>query len=152
MFATEATITPLALSYGDLLVELATGSASIGMLHRAIFFLDCVQDFCFDEATAMQKLNTVQKLTAIQKRRVHRLFCNTVRTAVEQGRASWRSGPEGSWGELNHLLELNGLTAIPVPFVDNMPVMRHYSPAAVALAVSRQKLPYLVFPYQTICV
>jgi len=147
---TTAQITPLVLSYGELLLELAKGTAAIDMLDNALYFPDCARECFFSEATALEKLNTCTALNERQKLMVHRRLCASAGVAIEEGRAVWRSGPEGTWGELNWLLELNGLPQIPVPFYSHMPVMRQYTPGNAALAVKQNGLPYHVFPYQAI--
>ena len=82
---------------------------AIGTLDTALYFLDCTQKHFFDEAIALEKLNTNQTLTQRQKWLVHQQLCTSVGVAIEKGRAVWRNGPEGTWPELNWLLELNGL-------------------------------------------
>ena len=148
--STAIQITPLALSYKDLLLELATGVATFEMLNNALFFMDCSPEYLWDERTALEKLNADKSLTRCQKQVVHQRLMALVSNAIEEDRAVWRAAAEGTWDELNKLLELNGVPRIPVPFYDHLPIMREYSPQSVALAVKQENLPYLVFPYQAI--
>jgi hypothetical protein len=133
----------LVLSWSGVLSQLFHGLVSLEELDGALFYFGCTRDHAFAPEThdGYNQLDSIISSDPARGRRLHAFLMEIVASSELAGRVTWRALDESSsYGQLNELLERNGLPVIKLPASE----VYGYYYAAVHRAVEEQDLSYNV--------